>query len=223
MPEDFDQNSRLNRFEKKRNTTKWLTYLIVIGVILVIGLIAFFILTGGEDSPQESATEEESPSNQVDKDDQVVDEATAEEKDETDSDTGEQFDDPEEDIEETEDVELEVVESEDGNVIEAYKGNWQPITTSQEEPHEITYDQDSQDWKEMMQAAALATGLATDEMYYLWVSGNGQQQVITTFSNSNETEHYRVSIAWIEGKGWQANKVEILKENDQKYRFMDEE
>nr|WP_239585364.1 YrrS family protein [Amphibacillus cookii] len=118
------------------------------------------------------------------------------------------------------DSEIDVIDHvEDDNVIYAYTSNWEPISTQQEEPHQITWDQSSQDWREMMQAAELATGVGIEEMYYLWVSGDGPKSVIATFSNARMDEHFRVYITWIEYQGWQPERVDILHRHDQMHRF----
>src|SRR5699024_2214593 len=66
-------------------------------------------------------------------------------------------DEDEEKKEDNHDVERESVESDDDNVIEAYTQNWDPVETSQEEPHEVVFDKSSEDWTEMEQAIKLAT------------------------------------------------------------------
>ncbi|WP_112181428.1 MULTISPECIES: YrrS family protein [Paraliobacillus] len=225
MPEDFDQYSRLNRFEKRRKNTKWLSYLALLGVALIICFIAILVFSGGEDddaledTAAKSELNEDNVTSEADTQDTEQDQEDVNETTDTDELAEEQL---ELETDGTEEVNLEVVESEDENVIEAYTGNWNPIPTNQEEPHEIVWEKTSEDWEEMMRAASLATGLSTENMIYLWVAGNGEQQVITTFSNSEESEHYRVFIAWIENQGWKPTQVEILNENDQKYRFTSE-
>ncbi|WP_117169154.1 YrrS family protein [Paraliobacillus sediminis] len=222
MSEDLDQYSRLNRFEKRRKNTKWLSYLAILGVVLTISFIAIIVFSGGDDNnPEDTVADAETTEDNVTSEadtqeaaqDQEDEEATA-----TEPDTSEE-DQMELDADVTEDVKLEEIESDGENVINAFTGNWQPIPTNQEEPHEIVWEKNSEDWEEMMAAAGLATGLTTEDMIYLWVAGNGEQQVIATFSNSEESEHYRVFIAWIENQGWKPMQVEVLNENDQKYRF----
>lgn len=220
MSEDLDQYSRLNRFEKRRKNAKWLSYLAILGVILTISFIAIIVFSGGddnnlEDTKADAETTEDNVTSEADSQ-----EATQDQEDEpTAADPDAQEDEMELDTDETEEVNIEVIESDGENVIKAFTGNWQPIPTNQEGPHEIVWDKNSKDWEEMMDAAVLATGLTTENMIYLWVAGNGEQQVIATFSNSEESKHYRVYIAWIENQGWKPTQVEILNQNDQKYRI----
>lgn len=223
MSEDLDQHSRLNRFEKRRKNTKWLSYLAILGVILTISFIAIIVFSGGDDNKPEKTmadaeTTEDKVTSETDTEEGELDQED-EETTTTATDPDPQEDQMELEADLQEEVDLEVIESDEENVIKAFTGNWQPIPTNQVEPHEIAWEKNSEDWEEMMDAAALATGLSTDDMIYLWVAGNGEQQVIATFSNSQETKHYRVSIAWIENQGWKPTQVEVLKENDQKYRL----
>ncbi|MEG0553418.1 MAG: DUF1510 family protein [Carnobacterium sp.] len=47
------------------------------------------------------------------------------------------------------------------------------------------------------------------------MENNGDQKVVATVSDTQQTKTYRIFLTWIENKGWQPNKVEQLKANDQ--------
>src|SRR5699024_10244213 len=125
-------------------------------------------------------------------------------------------DDTDTEEEDNQEVDTEQVEPSDDNVIEAYTGDWQPVGTEQSEPHTTNYSDGSQDRQEMRKAVAAATGLDENNFIMWWVERNGDQSVINTVSDPNETEIYRVYNTWVANEGWQPIKVERLKENDKK-------
>lgn len=220
MADDFRTYTRVDRFEKKRKNTKAISWLLFIGGLFVVALISLFIFGPDDtDGPAQTVTGEEQSNedaNQSNNDlstqeDIVTDENTSTEDD------GVSGVPPNEG-----ETQLEQLPSDDENVLEAYTGNWQPVGTEQQGPHNITFEQGSQDWKEMMEAVRVATGLASDDMIQWWVERAGDQQVKATVSNRSETEIYRVYVSWVDSQGWMPTKVERLKENDQKYRFEDD-
>lgn len=224
--------SRLNRYEKKRKNTKWLTLFVVVGTILIFTLISIVIFTDSDEDNTEDAQEEmvdskeendQNDDDSLDEDQEEIEDAN-ENADDLVSDPvdQEQPNDSSDDFVEQnpDDFDREIISSDDENVDYAYTSNWAPIPTVQEEPHEITWDQSSVDWNEMMRAASLATGVAVDDIYYVWVSGNGPQSVIATFTNSaNLDEHFRVYITWVENQGWQPERVDVLHSHDEMHRF----
>lgn len=225
MDNEQSSYSRLSRYQKKRNNTRWLMIFVGIGSVLIVILVVTLFMSGSGDEPAIVQPDQEIPGDDtVGEDD--LDEGNADsgdELDETDDesgvDEGDQTDEEAAVEQHPDDFALETLPSDDENVMYAYTSTWGPIPTVQDEPHEITWEQDSIDWKEMMQAAELATGVDVDEMYYLWVSGNGPQSVKATFSNSAMTEHFRVYITWVEGQGWMPERVDILNTHDQMDRF----
>lgn len=223
MDNEQPSYSRLNRYQKKRNNTRWLLIFVGIGSILIVVLVVSLFMSGSGDEPAIVQPDQEiSGDDSVDEND--LDEGNADlngELDLTDEQT-EEVDETDEDAlieQHPDDFALETLASDDENVMYAYTSTWGPIPTEQEEPHQITWEQDSVDWKEMMKAAELATGIHVDEMYYLWVSGNGAQSVKATFSNSAMAEHFRVYITWVEGQGWMPERVDVLNTHDKMDRF----
>ncbi len=115
-----------------------------------------------------------------------------------------------------ESVTIEEVESEDPNVLKAYIGNWAPLGTEQVGPHTTTFTNGSRDRIEIKEAVVQVTELDPDDMVEWRVENGGDQKVIATVSDSNESEIYRVYLSWVDEQGWQVTKVETLEKNDKK-------
>lgn len=219
MTDEYHSHTRLNRFEKKRKNTRWLSIFIVVGAFFTLILIGIFIFTNGDKDDQLAGNDDDQTEIQMEEEDVNV-------SDQRDSDgNGEEQESNGQDVESDshqnpDDFELELIgDSADDNVIQAYTSTWSPIKTEQSEPHEITWEQSSQDWHERLLATELATGIAIEDMDALWISGNGPESVIVTFSDRVIDEHYRVYLSWVEHQGWRPDKVELLRENDQLHRF----
>lgn len=197
--------SRVNKYEKRRKTTRSISVLLVIGSILIVLLISMFVF-GGKDNRQSKEVVSNIDSNETDEQEEAEDV-----DEEQGDDAGEESIIDEGNIDEEDDdhVELEPVTSDDDNVIEAYVGNWSPIGTEQAEPHEVVFDTDSQDWREMEEAIKVATGL--EEMTTHWIGNGGDQKVIGTVSTPDQSDIYRVYLTWITNEGWQPTKLEKLK------------
>lgn len=205
-----DKDSRINKFEKRRKTTKSITILLLLGSVLIIVLLFMWIFGGNDkESKGPEGASSEIQRDENDSDDRRNEEDTDESKDEAESDKEKSDEDEDKDEDE---VETEKVEPSDDNVTEAYKGNWKAVGTEQSGSHTTNYDEGSQDRIEMENAIQLATGL--DNMTPLWIGNGGDQKVIATVSSSDNSEIYRVYLSWIEGEGWQPEKVEELKESD---------
>lgn len=222
MSDPHNRNTRINKFEKRRKNTKAISLLFSLGIILLILLLWMLVFGGKDDKPVDSNTEDQTEDvDETDKDN-VAEEKDKQKDDET-SNNATDSDEEEKEAEENvgqEDTKIESIEPSDDNVTEAYTGNWAPVKTTQQEPHITNYDSGSQDRTEMEEAIKLATGLGQeDKMVVWWLENGGDQQVVATVSDRNETIVNRVLIKWIEGQGWQPQKVEVLKENDQKWRF----
>ncbi|WP_099158586.1 YrrS family protein [Virgibacillus ndiopensis] len=220
---DFDNHSRVDKFEKRRKNTKLLSITLVLGGIFIVVLIGIFIFGGGDDEPTELPNNISNRETTSDSD-QKTDNAETDDSTNTDEDNASTDEENTTDDENTSDdssnnnteVEKEPVESDDANVESAYTGNWEPIGTEQQGPHTTTYDEGTQDRIEMENAIRVATGLQDGDMITWWLENGGDQKVIGTVSNNAQTETYRVYLSWVENKGWQPTKVEVLKENDKK-------
>lgn len=219
---DNGNNSRLNKFEKRRKNTKSISVLLIIGGILIIILAGIWLFGGGNDEENADQPDEASEDIVINEDNNTEDDSNADNEN-SDADSGnteetedDSNNDQNSDEENNEDVETEEVEPSDENVSKAYTGNWEPIGTEQEGPHTTTYEEGTADRRELKQAASLATGIAENDMIEWWYENGGDQKVIATVSNNAQTEIYRVYLSWIDDEGWQPTKVEELIENDRK-------
>lgn len=105
-------------------------------------------------------------------------------------------------------IQKKKVNAEDPNVIEAYEADWPPVGTSQKEPHEATYEVDTVDWQEMVQAIELVTPL--DDMIIHWIGNDGPGKAIATVSTEKWDEIYRIYLSWVKHEGWKPTRIEQL-------------
>ncbi|SET62372.1 Protein of unknown function [Oceanobacillus limi] len=228
---DFDNYTRVNKFEKRRKNTKAISAMFLLGSVFIVLLIGIWVFGGNDDAEEGTSpdTSEETNPNADDMDSDQQDDSdeqedvTAETEDgETSSDESESTTETEEETNQDTNINQAEIETQpadgtdDQNVIEAYTGNWPPIGTEQEGPHTTQYDEGTQDRIEMEEAIRVATGLSEDDMITWWLENGGEQKVIGTVTNNQQTETYRVYISWIENEGWQPTLVEVLAENDKK-------
>ncbi|SET65965.1 Na+ channel auxiliary subunit TipE [Salinibacillus kushneri] len=230
MPNSFfDDDSRVDRFSKRRKNTKLMNLLIVLAVLLSVFLAFTFIFNDDDEKADsdKSTNENQTESEVMDGEESGNDNSSNEEESgETVSGTEDSKQNNEnQNTEEKDAEEATVSESDDPNVLQVIEKNWEPIGTEQDEPHKTTYERGTVDWEEMWSAAAYAAGLESDDYITWWVTNGGSpQKVETTISNKAETETYRVYLQWVKNEGWQPTKVKILKENDMKEKhFSDEE
>jgi cytoskeletal protein RodZ len=188
------RNQRYETRLEKRKQNRFLN--IAIGLVfLLIVVVAFNLFSGDENEKASTSVNEQTESSNETKDDSAI---------EMESDKEENTDASEEsDKEETETNEEEEAQSEtpEGGGPE---GPWEPIGTSQTEPHQKSYDDQSQDWKEMVQAISYATNIPEDEMTIFWLgNGGGPDLSKGTVQSKVEKVKYDVELQWIPEKGWQ--------------------
>lgn len=219
--DEGDNQSRINIFEKRRKTTTLITGLIIIAILLLLVFLGTWLL-GGKEKEIESENEPNLEENNNEQVNNTQDENKADQSNQNDEENNneDQAMNEDEDNEGENELDQEITEveevndSEDENVRKAYEGNWPAIGTEQEGPHTVNFDKGSQDRIEMKQAVVSATGLDTDNMVEWWVGNGGDQKVISTVSDPDQTTTYRVYLSWIDEEGWQPTRVEILHEND---------
>jgi cytoskeletal protein RodZ len=117
---------------------------------------------------------------------------------------------------EEENEEVTVIEGDpNSNIIqEIVNPSWQPIGTTQSEPHVTTFDKDSVDWKEMLDAISYATRLSQSEMIVWFIGNNGPNKAVATISTKDKQQHYKVYIEWVEQQGWKPTKVQQLRNRE---------
>jgi hypothetical protein len=122
----------------------------------------------------------------------------------------------EEESEQETNEEVTVIEGEpNSNVIqEIVNSSWQPIGTTQSEPHVTTFDKNSVDWKEMLDAVSYATRLSPSEMIVWFIGNNGPNKAVATISTKDKKQHYKVYIEWVEQQGWKPTKVQQLRNRE---------
>ena len=223
--------TRSNKNGKNRTISKVVTLIVSVTVVLMLLIFGVWLIGGGEEkasnesmetlssqieSTPESKNEEsnkiEDSSSTIDKDSSEVEKNK---KDKKDKEEKEKKDKEEADKKEKDDIKTEKTDPSDDNVTSAVTGNWKPVETNQEGSHTTDYTNGSLDRVEIKQASANATGLSVEDMIEWRVENNGDQKVVATVSDTQQTKTYRVFLTWIENKGWQPNKVEQLKVNDQ--------
>ncbi|ALV21248.1 MAG: YrrS family protein [Carnobacterium sp.] len=200
--------TRANKFEKNRKIARIITLIISVTLILMLVIFGAWLLGGNNSASNESMKELSSSMNMT---------TSSTEKPEMESESSlasESSASEEETKEESEAVETEETTPSDDNVLSAVTGDWKPIGTQQEGEHATNYDTGSQDRNEIKQAAAYATGLDASDMIEWRIENDGDQKVLATVSDSNQTETYRIYLSWVDNQGWQPTKVEQLKVND---------
>ncbi|GEN51984.1 YrrS family protein [Halobacillus faecis] len=221
--------SRSGRYEKKRRSTKVLTWLVGAGSVFMVLLVGLMIF-GGEDQKgqaKDTKSQEVSMEDQGQNDDsQAEADENSEEKDKeaTDKQAEDTEEQPEKqqvsigEFEELKPIEdekgLKIEKSDDPNVERVITKDWPVIPTEMDTngEHGITYQSGTQDYEELKQAIRSAVGLSEDNIIYWDVSNRGHhQKAKATVSDKNKTGYLRVQIDWIEGQGYKPVKLEILK------------
>ncbi|MCJ0930782.1 YrrS family protein [Virgibacillus halodenitrificans] len=211
-----NNDSRVDKFEKRRKNTKSISILLILGAVLLILLIGIWIFGGGDkekttDQTQPSSQEEQ---NSTDEENESFYEKESKEDTETDQEensSSENDGNTDKEDEEPEEIEKQEVDSSDENVLKAYTADWKPIGTEQEEPHTTNYSDGSQDRIEIKEAVLMVTDIPEQNLVMHWVGNGGDQKVEATVSNEDNSEIYRVYLSWVEGEGWQPTKLEELK------------
>lgn len=219
-----NRNSRMDKYEKRRKNTKLLNYSVVVAALLVFFLIGSWIFGGKEEGLTEETKQETRRDDSyfvtVEEDEGEKDDSTdieIEGHEETDDQDDETSSEIEESTETDQAVVLEEADSTDENVKEAWTGDWPAIGSIQTGPHSIDYNNGSQDRIEIKKAVSLVTGIPEDDMIEWWVgNGGGEQNVIATVSDREETETFRVYLTWIDKEGWKPTRLETLYVNDRK-------
>lgn len=197
------RNQRYETRLEKRKQNRFLN--IAIGLVfLLIVVVAFNLFSGDDENETASTTETEQT---AEKNESNGNRSIEMETDDSNS-SSEQNNEDSANKEDTEkEAEQEETESEspEGGGPE---GPWEPIGTSQTEPHQKSYDDQSQDWQEMIQALSYATNIPQDQMTIFWLgNGGGPDLSKGTVQSKVDGAKYDVVLQWIPEKGWQPTSV----------------
>ncbi|PMC39711.1 hypothetical protein CJ195_07290 [Bacillus sp. UMB0899] len=235
MSNNHFSTSRYEKRDKKRKTNIVLNSLI--GIVLVLIFVIGSQLILGSNQSEKTAKYNEQPDIKLASDEESNEEATSETKEddeakvedtEADEQGKEESEDQrkeqgEEGSEQTENTEEEGTEDpfEQATITEGEPGSgvaevienpaWEPVGTSQTEPHSAKYDKESQDWKEMTKALSYATGIPESELIIWRLENNGSpNDAVGTISTKDQSAKYKVYITWVENQGWKPTKIEKL-------------
>ena len=222
--------SRLNKNKNNKNRSNSILNIMIALVFTLVVIIGATLLFGGGDSanPESSETAPETESQTSGDDDTQV---TAEENDLEAKEKAEEEAKAEEAAKkEAEEKEKEEEEETKGGTITREESNdpivsetivntsWEPIGTSQTGDHVSSYQKNSVDWNEKIEAVTYATGLSQNDMYVMMVqNGGGPQKSIATVQSKDQSEKYRVYLEWVDGEGWKPEKMDVLKTLDGAY------
>lgn len=215
MSDNNNQETRSRRNKQRRNQNQTLKLAIgLVAVVLAVFLLEFFIGFGNDGSEEGQAfnqssqsessmiirsSESEASSASEASSSSIAQEESSSASEESESEESKQNEDVQE------------VASNDPNVIRAYEGSWQPIGTSQSEPHVTNYNDGSADRIEIKRAVSRATGVPENDMIENWVGNNGDQKVTATVTQPSTGRVYKVYLSWIAQQGWQVTRVEELR------------
>ena len=210
---DVSEYRRVTRSVKHDKRQKQKRKILFFGSLAVLFFVIFIslILFGNKGNPEQASLEQtEDNTDEIDDDEHQDDTNIDEEQSSEDEDTT--LEPKEDENDEEQDVILEEIESDDANVIKAYKGNWDPVGTEQEGPHTTTYEEGSTDRIEIQRAVVMVTGIEEDNMIEHWIGRGGEQEVIATVSDHDLENYYRVYLQWVDEEGWQPTMIEELKQ-----------
>ncbi|WP_099221142.1 YrrS family protein [Listeria costaricensis] len=187
--------------QRKRTNLILNILIIVVSLLIVASLYVVFIAT--DPGPDQNDTQTAS-STQKKEDAAKSDQSAKEDK---------------EQATEKDSATTEEQESSDPNVSKVISKDWKAVGTKQSGDHVNSYEMNSTDWNEKIQAFSEATDISADDMT-IWYVGRGAdpatQSVGTVSAKSTPDQAYRVYITWRDGEGWQPTKVEVLKSNDKR-------
>ena len=103
------------------------------------------------------------------------------------------------------------VPSNDPNVIQAWVNTkWTPYPTEQTGTHESKFDKNHIDYQEKVKLIYRDTEFTEDDSI-IWSIKNASGDAVAVFSTLTQSEVYRLTMTWVDGKGWQTTLIEQLK------------
>ncbi|WP_234969333.1 YrrS family protein [Bacillus massilinigeriensis] len=220
---NMGDDSRAGKLARRRKTNIVLNSLIAIVVLLII-FVSGKIFFGDSQSPakegnsstqvngnvsapassKDSGSGDGSNPNKSDENNVAADDEDSASKDEKEKDK------TEEDKKDKEEKKKDREKEKDKKDKEK-EGDWKPIGTVQKEHPTAIYDSSSVDWQEMLKAISYATGIDENNFKVQWLGNNGgPNSAVGTIKTLDTGEIYRVSIEWVDKKGWKPVKVEKM-------------
>ncbi|GLC88517.1 YrrS family protein [Lysinibacillus piscis] len=209
MSERQTRSSRHLQPSQNKKLDKLLNKLIAIVIVLIV--ITVTIVFKWQDGVAEKEQVDEPKNDAVtQKDNPVREEKPSEEKE----DTTEPVDTEQESSVTEEPIVEEVSETtSDDPIVDKVITNkdWQPTPTTQVGQHVSSYDDTSVDWAEKIATITAVTELEPSDMIIWRMKNNGSASTaIATISSTDKSKMYRVSMEWVDNKGWLPLKVEQL-------------
>lgn len=225
--EEKSYPSRLNKKKPAKNRSNSILNIMIALVFTLVIIIGASLLFGGGDDSADQESVEVSPEteNQTSGDEEAPvtaeenDLEAEEEKEQAEEEAREEDEEEEEEEEETKGGTITREESNDPIVSETIiNTSWEPIGTSQSGEHVSSYQKNSVDWNEKIEAVSYATGLSQNDMYIMMVqNGGGPQKSIATVQSKDQSQKYRVFLQWVDGEGWKPEKMDVLRTLDGAY------
>jgi FtsZ-interacting cell division protein ZipA len=229
LSNDFNSNSRSGYRAKRKKTNLVLNSLIIIVLLLII-FVAYTIFSSGS---HKAASKKDHPITKT------VKKSTSNTKDSKDTAKNEQSSDKTSGDNQSSDKNSSGTQSNDGsnadnqsvpaqsdqsqavvtnggsssNVQKTIENPaWKPLGTSQTGAHTPSYNTESVDWQEMLNAISYATGLDQSNMIvqFLGRDKTTTNASVGTVYSKDKQQKYKVYIKWVDGQGWQPTKVEEL-------------
>lgn len=215
-----NQSSRLNRRQEKKQD-RFLNWAIGIVAVLIL-IVGGFLLMSIHKSPSDNKTGSYIPKDSQQKSSQSKESSVSNNSNDSSStntnnsgssqstSTG---DSSNQSNTTTDPTSTEQTSSDSSNT--ALSGPWQPIGTTQQEPHHKSYKKGSTDWKEMRKALAYATGIKDSNMTVWWLgNGGGPDLSLGKVSKKGDpNKKYEVHLKWVTNKGWMPTSVTLLNSN----------
>jgi cell division protein FtsN len=194
------RNQRYATRSEKRKQNRFLNIAIIL-VVLLITVVAYNLFTGDDQDPASTSSVQQTGKDNVTKEDNSSIEMESDKDSKSkDNDKENASDSDKQSDSEKEDQSGDEMKTPEGGGPE---GPWEPIGTTQSEPHEKSYDDQSQDWKEMLAALSYATNIPQDQMTLFWLgNGGGPDLSKGTVQSKVEQQKYDVQLQWIPEKGW---------------------
>lgn len=191
--------------------------LVLIGIVFVSGMLIF----GGD---EKDVAVDSSGNEQLDENNERNYEQTDPMSDNNENDVNSgnaRSNETESDVPQNRESEIELNDNEseneaniDDRTTPPRDGEWEPISTVQEEPFVAVYDKNHVNWQEMTRALQYATGIG-DDIVIWWLGNGGDHQSAEGYVSDsvNQDRPYKVRLEWVPNRGWKPVSVEQLNEN----------